>query len=71
MKTTKLLLLLLLVALLSALVIQNRGLLPVKFLWLSGEISGIVLLFLTAASGFVTGIIVTLLMKRSELNKKK
>ena len=68
MKTAKLLLLLLLVAALAALVIQNRGSWPVSFLWFSGEVSGIVLLFLTAAAGFATGITVSLLVKRNEPN---
>lgn len=64
MKTIKLALLLVLVAALAALVLQNQAPWQVRFLWLTGEVSGIILLFLTAAAGVVAGITVALLVKR-------
>ena len=63
MKKIKLILLLVLIAALTAVVLQNQEPWKVSFLWLSGELPGIVLLFLTALAGFFTGITVTLLMK--------
>ena len=63
MKTFKLILLILLAALLSVLVLQNRNAWQVHFLWLSGEIPGIVLLFITAATGFVAGVTAALMIK--------
>lgn len=63
MKTFKLILLILLAALFSVLVLQNRNVWQVHFLWLSGEIPGIVLLFITAAAGFVAGVTAALMIK--------
>jgi uncharacterized integral membrane protein len=60
----KLVLLLMLVAALAAVVLQNQAAWEVRFLWLTGEVPGIILLFLTAAAGFIAGITVTLLVKR-------
>ncbi|MFO8074284.1 MAG: hypothetical protein R6V85_20675 [Polyangia bacterium] len=70
MKTTKLVLLLVLVSVLTAVVLQNRASWQVSFLWLTGEVPGIVLLFLTAAAGFVAGITVALLVKRGAKPKR-
>ena len=69
MKRTKLVLLLTIVILLAVFVLQNREPWQVRFLWLSGEMSAIVVLFLTAAAGLVVGIIAALLMKRSTKTK--
>ncbi len=66
MESSKRLLLILLVAALSALVVQNQMLWQVRFLWLSGEVPGIILLFLTSAAGFIAGIMVSFLVKRGE-----
>ena len=60
----KLVLLLLLVAALAAVVLQNQDPWQVRFLWLSGEVPGIVLLVLTAAAGFIAGVGAALLVKR-------
>lgn len=64
MKSRKLVLLLVLVVALAALVLQNQASWQVRFLWLTGDVPGIVLLFLTAAAGFIAGITVALLGKR-------
>ena len=63
MKSIKLLLLLVLVVALAAVALQNQASWQVRFLWLTGEVPGIILLFLTAA-GFIAGITVALLVKR-------
>jgi uncharacterized integral membrane protein len=64
MKSIKLLLLLVMVVALAAVVFQNQASWQVRFLWLTGEVPGIILLFLTAAAGFIAGITVALLVKR-------
>lgn len=64
MKSIKLTLVLVLVVALSAVVLQNQEPWKVRFLWLSGDVPGIILLFLTAVAGFVAGITVALLMRR-------
>ncbi|MDZ7721537.1 MAG: LapA family protein [candidate division KSB1 bacterium] len=43
---------------------QNQAPWHVRFLWLTGDVPGIILLFLTAATGFIAGITATLLVKR-------
>jgi uncharacterized membrane protein YciS (DUF1049 family) len=70
-KTVKLVMLVVLVVALAAVVLQNQETWKVHFLWLSGEITGVVLLFLTAAAGFVVGVTLTLLVKHGENVKKK
>lgn len=62
-KSIKLALLLVLVVALAAVVLQNQAPWQVRFLWLTGEVPGIILLFLTAAAGFSVGITVALLLK--------
>ncbi len=64
MKSVKLVLLLVLVVALAAVVLQNQVSWQVRFLWLTGEVPAIILLFLTAAAGFIAGITVALLVKR-------
>ena len=64
MKSTKLVLLLVLAVTLAAVVLQNQAPWQVRFLWLTGEVPGIILLFLTAAAGFVAGITAAFLVKR-------
>lgn len=64
MKSIKLVLLLVLVVALAAAVLQNQASWQVRFLWLTGEVPGIILLFLTAAAGFIMGVTAALLMKR-------
>ena len=66
MKSMKLVLLLVLVFALAAVVLQNQTPWQIRFLWLTGEVPGIILLFLTAAAGFIAGVIATLIVKRGE-----
>ena len=63
-KSVKLALLLVLVVALAVVVFQNQESWQVRFLWLTGEVPGIILLFLTAAAGFIMGITVAFLVKR-------
>ena len=62
MKTIKLVLLLMVAVALVAVVVQNTTTIQVHFLWLTGEVSGVLLLFLTAVGGFITGLLVALLL---------
>ncbi len=64
MKSIKLVLLLVLVVALAAVVLQNQAPWQVRFLWLNGEVPGIILLFFIAAAGFIAGLTVALLVKR-------
>jgi uncharacterized integral membrane protein len=70
MKTVKLVLLLFLIVSLAAIVLQNQAPWHVHFLWLTIEVPGIILLFLTATAGFIMGIVVTLLVKRGTKTEK-
>jgi len=63
MKSAKIVLLLALLVALAAVVIQNQEAWRIRFLWMSGEMPGIILLLLTTAAGFVAGIIVALVVK--------
>ncbi len=63
-KQIKLVLLLGLVVALAALVLQDQAPWQVRFLWLNGEMPGTILLFPTAAAGFIAGLTVALLVKR-------
>lgn len=71
MKNIKLVLLLLIVAAIVIIVLQNQSSWQVRFLWFTGEVPGIVLLFLTAAAGFFVGIVVTLLIKRGAKSRHR
>ncbi len=71
MRSIKLVLLLTLVVALAALVVQNQAPWQVRFLWLTGEMPGIILLFLTAAAGLAAGIALALLVKRKPAQKDK
>ena len=62
MKTIKLVLLLLLVLALMILVFQNQAPIEVRFLWMRGAVPAILLLFLTAASGFLLGLLAPFLL---------
>lgn len=63
MKRMKLIVLLVLVMALSAIVLQNRQAVEVHFFWMTGKVPAIVLLFLTAAGGLSSGLLLSLLMK--------
>jgi uncharacterized integral membrane protein len=71
MKAAKLVVILVLVGVLAAAVLQNQASWQVRFLWLSGEMPGIILLFLTAAAGFAVGVTVAFLMQRGNMEKLK
>lgn len=70
MKTVKLVLLLVLAAALALVVFQNTAPVRMRFLWLTGEVPAVLLLFLTAAGGFIMGLIVALLVKSGVKVKK-
>lgn len=71
MKSIKLALLVVLAGALAAVVLQNQASWQVRFLWLTGEVPGIILLLLTAAAGFIAGITVAILVKRGTKSKHK
>lgn len=71
MKSVKLAGLLVLVVALAVVVFQNRDPWQVRFFWIAGDVPGIILLFLTAAAGFMMGIAVALLTKRRKKQKEK
>lgn len=48
---------------LAIVILQNTAPVRVQFLWMSGQMATVLLLFLTAAAGFTMGVIVTLLLK--------
>lgn len=50
-------------------VLQNTAPVQARFLWLTAEVPAIVLLFVTAAGGFVAGLLVALLVKSSGASK--
>jgi|GEM_PF-870169 len=63
MRTTKQVLLVILGALLTVVILQNTAPVRIQFLWFSGEISTVLLLFLTAVGRFYMGVMMTLLLK--------
>lgn len=63
MRTAKQILLIVLGGLLAVVILQNTAPVRIQFLWFSGQISTVLLLFLTAVGGFAMGVIVTLLLK--------
>lgn len=69
MKKVKLGLILIISLGLVLLVVQNTTPVPARFLWFTAEIPAILLLFLTAAGGFVLGMLVTLLVQRHKKSK--
>lgn len=63
MKTIKLVIILILSFAIVLLVAQNTAPTQAHFLWLTAEVPVILLLFLTAAVGFVLGLLVALFVK--------
>ncbi len=63
MKRIKLIFLLTISLALALVVVQNTAPVNARFLWLTAEVPVIVLLFLTAAGGFVSGLLSALLVK--------
>ncbi len=70
MKRVKLAVLVAIGLALMMLVVQNTAPVQARFLWMSAEIPAVVLLFLTAAGGFVAGLLVALLAKRGSKTKQ-
>jgi uncharacterized integral membrane protein len=70
MKSFKLILLLVLMAVFTVIVLQNQAAWEVRFLWIEGELPGIIMLFLTTAIGFISGITVALLVRRDSRKSK-
>ncbi|HDP98377.1 MAG TPA: DUF1049 domain-containing protein [bacterium] len=64
MRTVKLVLILALTIALAVFVLQNQAPWQVRFLWMTGELPGVILLFLTAVAGFIVGLTAALLVKR-------
>jgi uncharacterized integral membrane protein len=48
---------------LAIVILQNTAPVRVQFLWMSGQMATILLLFLTSVGGFAMGVIATLLFK--------
>ena len=69
MKRIKLVFLLTLSLALALVVVQNTDSVQARFLWFTAEIPAIVLLFLTAAGGFISGLLVALLLKSGAKSK--
>lgn len=63
MRTLKQVLLVVLGVLLAVVILQNTAPIRIQFLWLSGQMSTVLLLFITAVGGFAMGVIITLLLK--------
>jgi uncharacterized integral membrane protein len=71
MRKMKLVVVLALCLALVLVVLQNTDTVHVSFLWLKVEMPAILLLFLTAAGGFFSGLLVALLMKGSAKPKSQ
>ncbi len=69
MRKVKLVVVLLLSFALVMVVAQNTAPIEARFLWLAAEVPAILLLFLTAAGGFVVGILTSLLVGRTRHRK--
>lgn len=63
MKRIKLILVLILIAILILLIVQNTVPVRARFLWLSVDMPLFVLLFLTAAGSFASGLLAAYLIK--------
>ncbi len=70
MNRMKVVVLLMLSALLILLVAQNTALVETHFLWITVAVPAIALLFVTAAAGFVAGLLVALLTRRPATLKR-
>ncbi len=52
-------------------VIQNTAPVQARFLWMTAEVPAVVLLFVTAVGGFVSGLLVALFLKRDQNSRSK
>ncbi len=71
MKTVKLVFVLMISIALVLVVVQNTVPVQAHFLWFTTEMPVILLLFLTAAGGFVLGLIVALIVRRGSKSKSR
>lgn len=71
MKKAKLILLILLGVIVVLLVVQNTALIETRFLWFKVEVPAIVVLFVTAVGGFVSGILTALFIKNANTTTTK
>lgn len=71
MKIIKLILLVALLISLMIVTLQNQASVKVHFLWLTGEVPAVILLFLTATGGFLMGLLVPLLIREKQKRKDK
>jgi len=71
MKKIKLVFVLILSLALVLIVLQNTTSIQAHFLWMEADVPVIVLLFLTTAGGFVSGLLVTLLLKSKRKHIRK
>jgi uncharacterized integral membrane protein len=69
MRRIKLVILLTLGLALALLVVQNTAPTQARFLWLTAEVPVILLLFLAAAGGFVSGLLVAVFVKSGAKSK--
>lgn len=63
MRMMKQVLLIVVGMLLAIVILQNTAPVRVQFLWMSGQMATVLLLFLTATGGFAMGFVVALLLK--------
>lgn len=69
MKTAKLIVILILTLVVGIVILQNRGPVQTRLLFISVEMPQILLLFLTAVGGFFLGILVSLLTHSKTTSK--
>ncbi len=55
---------------LMLIIVQNTTPVPGRFLWFSGQLPAIVLLFITTTGGFVTGLLVGLFHRQANKEKR-
>ncbi|MDI6699320.1 MAG: LapA family protein [Candidatus Saccharicenans sp.] len=71
MRTARLIILIIVVILLAIIIIQNREPVKTHFLFATVEMPHILLLLITAAAGFVAGLMVALLSERKKVRQEK
>lgn len=71
MKLVKIVSVFVLLIALMVVTLQNQASVKVHFLWLTGEVPAVILLFLTTAGGFLMGLLVPLLIREKQRRKDK